>query len=53
MNAFGPDLGLAVWKWFRTDWPAWARTEARAHQSAHKWCMERLDKAGSKPPSAR
>ncbi|AKU43456.1 o-spanin [Caulobacter phage Sansa] len=39
-DAFGQDLGLAVWKWFRADWPAWARMEARAHESAYEFCKD-------------
>lgn len=36
--AFGDDLGLQVWKWFRVDWPGWARPQARALEAAHEFC---------------
>lgn len=53
LKAFGEDLGVATWKWFRTTWPAWARSEARAHQKAYEWCQEKLQQAGSNSPPAR
>lgn len=38
LKAFGEKVGLETWKWFRSDWPAWARDNARAREKAHEFC---------------
>lgn len=38
--AFGEQLGLKVWEWFRVTWPGWGRANARALETAHEFCKD-------------